>query len=256
MKYLFTIISVAMLLWSCGDKSNSNSTFEKVETEATPEQTSESEAVIETQEAVCILNNLPLRATPDDKGKWLTGVNLGEVITFMGEESTDSVSKNVYYKVQLTGGKEGWSRADFIEVGGKVGVFTEDTEVYKRPDLLTKAGKKYSQMDIVAIISTQGDWSEVRGKRGEGKYIESGWVKGSNISDKPIDIATAKFGVEALSNEGPEQQIEALKEILENSDLANSVFIPILQEKLNESIADDEEIVEEIVESVVDTVGS
>ena len=110
-------------------------------------------------------------------------------------------------------------------------------------------------MDIIAVISTQGDWSEVKGKRGEGKYIESGWVKGSNISDKAIDIATAKFGVEALSKEGPEQQIEALKDVISNTDLANSVFIPILQEKLNESIADDEAIVEEIVDSMNDSTG-
>lgn len=257
MKYLLTILSAALLLWSCGGNSNSNSTFEKVETETPAEAVSETaEAVTETQEAVCILNNLPLRATPADKGKWLTGINLGEVVTFLGEEKADSVSKKVYYKIQLTGGKEGWSRADFIEIGGKVGVFIQDTEVYKRPDLLTKANKKYSQMDIIAVVSTQGDWSEVKGKRGEGKYIESGWVKGANISDKTVDIATAKFGVEALAKEGAEQQIEALKEVISNTDLANSVFIPILQEKLNESIADDEEIVEEIVDSMNDSTGS
>ena len=253
MKNLILFLTISLLLWNCGGKSKSS--FEAVKSEATEtEVADEAEAVVEEAEAVCLLDNLSVRATPAKSGKWITGISLGEVVTYVGEQKVDSVTKNTYYKIKLTGGKEGWSRADFIDVDSKVGVFVQETEIYKRPDLLTKAGKKYSAMDIVAVISTNGEWSEVKGKRSDGKYIESGWVKGGNISDKTVDIATAKFGAAALAKEDPEKQIEAIKEIIENNDLSSSSFIPVLQEKLNEAIANDEIIVEEIVKQAVDTV--
>jgi len=254
MKNLILFLAITTVLWSCGGKSNSS--FEKVEDSpsATEETAAESEAVAEEADAVCLLDNLSLRETPADKGKWITSISLGEVVTFTGEQTVDSVSKKPYYKIKLTGGKEGWSRGDFIEIDGKVGVFIQETEIYKRPDLLTKAGKKYSQMDIIAVTTVQGDWSEVKGKRGEGKYIESGWVKGGNISDKAIDIATAKFGAAALAEEDPDKRVAALTEILENGDLASSSFIPILQEKLTDMIEAEAEVVQEIVNQALDSV--
>lgn len=255
MKNLIILISFSVFLWSCG--SNNSSSFEKVESEKSEtgaeETVDKAESVVVEADAVCLLDNLSVRATPSDKGKWVTSISLGEVVTYTGEEGIDSVSKKPFYKIKLTGGNEGWSRAEFIEVGGQVGVFIEETEIYKRPDLLTKSGKKYSEMDIIAITSTQGDWIEVKGKRGEGKYIETGWVKSGNISDKDIDVATAKFGVAALAMEDLGKRKEALKEILGNSDLASSTFFPILQEKLNEAIADDEIIINDIIEQAADT---
>lgn len=251
-----SFFSMTLLMWSCG--GGSKGTFETVE--SAPEEVaapSEEEAVVEEAEAVCLWENLSLREAPSGKGKWITSISLGEVVTFTGETALDSAADKTYYKVKLNGGKEGWSQANFLELNSTVGVFTENTEVYKRPDLLTKAGKKFSSMDIIAVKNTQGDWVEVRGKRSEGKYLETGWVKGNNISNKDIDVATAKFGAAALSKDSPDEMIEALKDIVENGDLAASAFIPVLQEKLTEltTVPDEPmETIQEAAEQAADSI--
>lgn len=236
---LLSIITVLFLLSSCkGNESKdqkSNDTSETTtNTEEATTKTSTESASTESGEAICLLDRLSIRDMPTKKGKWLASMSLGEKVTFTGEKALDTVSKKEFYKVKLVDGKEGWTRADFIVVNGKVGVLLEDATVYKRPDLLTKTDKKYSPMDIIAIVTTQGDWIQVKGKRAEGKYIEENWIKSSNISSSPVDIATAKFATSAMSKETMTERIKALKEIISNSDLSSSGFTPILKEKIKD----------------------
>ena len=120
---------------------------------------------IKEAKAICLYDNLSIRDKPSQKGKWLAAMSLGETITFTGEEVVDSISKRKYCKIKLTDGKEGWTRTDLIAVNGKVGTLKDEAVVYKRPDLLTKTDKKYSPMDIIAIIVTDGEWLQVKGKR-------------------------------------------------------------------------------------------
>ncbi len=243
---LTTCLSCTVILlsiFSCGSGS------EQSDSEA---KTSETEA-IETPEvtavkAVCIWNEVSVRATPDAKGKWLTSMSIGEVVEYLGEDAPDAQdAKNTYAKVKLTDGAEGWSRKDFIIENGEVAVFLENNTIYKRPDLLTKTDDQFSQMDIVAIKSTQGDWAEVTGKRKEGTWISTGWVKGNKLSKDGADVAVAKFGRVALDEEDPEVQIEEFKEILDNSDLRSSKFIPFIQASFNALQAS--EMVEDTVEA-------
>ena len=241
------------VLWSCGNESTKSSGGESPVAE-TPAETPAEEASVEEQPAVCLWENLSVRQDPSSKGKWLTSMSLGEVVTYAGETALDSAADKSYHKVRLSDGTEGWSLATFIEIDGTEGVFKADTEIYKRPDLLTKANKQYSSMDIVAISNTNGGWVEVRGKRADGKYIESGWVKGDNISSEAVDVATAKFGVTALAKESMDEKIAALTEILENSDLASSAFIPALNEKLTELTDEQQALVPDVVEVVADSV--
>lgn len=225
MKKLFiTIISLSILLISCkgGDKS-----------EKTTEDTikgSEDKVVI----AICLLDNLSIRETPSAKGKWITSMSLGEKVMFTEEETTDAVSKKVYYKVKLTDGKEGWTRATFLAVNGAVGAMLEEASVYKRPDLLTKTDKKYSIMDIIAVTENKVDWMKVKGRRTEGEYIEEGWIKSSNISNDEIDIATAKFARSAMSKSTMTERIKALEEVINNQDLSSSKFINVLKSKIED----------------------
>ena len=145
---------------------------------------------------------------------------------------TDSISKKVYTKVKLIDGKEGRTPKRFMAINGKVAVMLESASVYQSPDLLTKTEKKYSAMDIVAVTGKQGDWLQVKGKRGEGKYIEEAWIKSSNISESTVDIATAKFANIALAKETMTLRIQALKEVLANNDLAGSSFVDLLKDKI------------------------
>ncbi|TYP97508.1 SH3 domain-containing protein [Tenacibaculum adriaticum] len=230
-KILITIISISFLFTSCKQEGKTTKTKDDNQT---IQSLSDSTEEVEPSEAICLLDKLSVRETPNAKGKWITSMSLGEKVIFTGAETTDSISKKQYYKVKLVDGKEGWTRSSFLVVDGKVGVMLAEVSIYKRPDLLTKTENKYSPMDIIAVISTQDEWINVKGKRADGKYIEEGWIKSSNISENPVDIATAKFAITALSKESMTDRIEALQEIVNNSDLATSSFIGVLNEKIKD----------------------
>ncbi|WP_272150204.1 SH3 domain-containing protein [Tenacibaculum aiptasiae] len=221
------IISASFMLLSCKDDKKSSQT--ETSTEIVKQ---EKEEVKKT--AICLLEKLSIRATPKAKGKWITSMSLGEKIELTGEEETDSISKKLYYKVRLIDGKEGWTRASFLAVDGKVATLLKEATVYKRPDLLTKTDKKYSTMDIIAVLKTQDDWMLVKGKRAAGEYIEEGWIKAGNLSESSVDIAVAKFANVAMSNGAMTDRIKALEEIVNNTDFSSSSFIEKIQEKIED----------------------
>lgn len=225
----FTLSLVATLLFACGSSTE--------KTNAEPVATTETEAAEPektTSKAVCIWDQVSVRASADAKGKWVTSISIGETLEYLGEEAPDAQdAEKMYAKVRLTDGTEGWSRKDFIIPDGEVAVFLENNTIYRRPDLLTKTEDEFSQMDIIAIKSTQDDWVEVTGKRKEGTWISTGWVKGNKLSREAADVAVAKFGRAALDEEDADKQKEKLQEIVENSDLASSKFMPFIQASLS-----------------------
>lgn len=239
----FAFAAMSFFLFACGSGTE-QSNADVAETEAVQKVKPE----VTTTKAVCIWDEVSVRATADAKGKWLTSISKGEVLEYLGEDTPDAQdSKKTYAKVRLTDGTEGWSRKDFIIPDGEVAVFLENNTIYKRPDLLTKTDDEFSQMDIVAIQSMQGDWVEVIGKRKEGTWISTGWVKDNKLSKDATDVAVAKFGRIALNEEDPEAQKAQLQEILDNSDLKSSKFFPFIQASFNALNAPAEEVVENTV---------
>lgn len=251
MRTIIIAISLAFLMIGCKGKKTSTpkkETITSTQTTKTNDKytTSTNVKTTNNSDAVCILDKLSIRNVPCKKGKWLASMSIGEQITYTGEKVTDSISKKDYSKVVLVDGKEGWTRSDFIVVGGKVGAMLDEAVVYKRPDLLTKTNKKYSPMDIIAVMNTQGDWIRVKGKRKQGKYVEESWIKSNNISNNPVDIATAKYFSTALLKNDNTKKIKELQEITNNSDLSESKFIPLIKEQIIE-LQQREESVEPVV---------
>lgn len=247
MKKLIYLSLFSFVLFSCGNSKKSGSS----ESSTNAKTVVEGSDAIEAKDAVCLLNKLSVRATPSNKGKWVTSMSLGEVVSFTGETAVDSVKKQDYYKVKLLDGKEGWARSTFLVVDGKVGVFLEESYTHKRPDLLTKQDSKFMEMDIIAVVSSKDDWVKVKGKRAEGKYIEEAWVKNAKISNEPVDVAVAKFGNIAFSKEDMADRVQALREIVDNPDLSSSSFIPFLKDKLAESeVGTIDNVIEEVEEAV------
>lgn len=203
-------------------------------------------------EAVCIWDNISLKESPDKSGKWLASISLGEKCIFLNNEKEDinGEKKTRYLKMQLKDGKEGWVQSDFIVVGGKAGVVTQDAVIYSRPDLLTITGKSFSKMDIIGVKGIQNDFIEVAGKRKDGKWIETGWIKAPNISNSEIDIAVAKYAAKALAATESGKRDAAIREIVDNNDLKGSVFIADLK---NMIIPAEEFIEEEIKSQASDT---
>ena len=248
MKYL-PVILVALLVSAC---SSSTSKFEEVPEGGSATEVEVQEEVVVEKPAVCVWDNISVREEPSSKAKWVTSVSVGETLTYLGKSAIDSADKDrKYLSIKLADGTEGWSLADFIIVDSEVAVFTEDASIYKRPDLLTKTENVFSKFGIVAISNVEGDWSEVVGKRTDGKWITTGWVKGANLSKQAIDVAVAKFTSSALSKDSEEEQKEALNGILENSDLVTSQFIDDISKMLDDMT---EEIVPEEIEEAADSI--
>ena len=201
------------------------------EEEKSPEQTQ--------SEAVCIWNNISVRQSPSQEGKWLTSLSLGEQLTTSSEKAMDSVKDREYVRIILKDGTEGWAMASFVVADAKAAAVKESANLYKRPDLLTKTDEAFSATDIVAVISTDGDWAQVKGQRTGDSWIDEGWVKTDNLSYDAVDLAVAKFAREAMAKEDPADRDAALNDILSNSDFASSVFFPALrdyQRELQESL--------------------
>jgi len=231
MKKYLTYLFVAIISVACSNQNKTGDTQE----EATEAQSEEPQEMKEEVPAVCVWDNISVRETASSKSKWLTSISLGERIVFMGDEALDSTDNDrLYYKIRLADDTEGWAIADFIIPESSAGAFIVDADVYKRPDLLTKDDKSFSQMDIVAVKSTQDDWLEVVGRRSGSKWIENGWVKNNTLSQKDVDIAVAKFAAKALNVEDVEEKAEAIQEILDNSDLSGSSFHDLLKAELEQ----------------------
>ena len=233
MNYYSLALAAGLALSSCGS-SPSTETQKEMPTTETAAVEEKSPEVMETP-AVCVWDQVSVRATPEKKGKWVAALSLGESLTYLHEEQTDPADDdNTYLKVRLTGGQEGWTRQDFVIPDAKAGVFVRETSMYQRPDLLTKTDKVCDPMDIMAISEAEGDWLKVRGKRVKGKWLEEGWVKADNMSERTIDIAVAKFGQKAMAQEDQDKQVTALQEIIDNADLQQAVFIPMIKSRLEE----------------------
>lgn len=243
-KNIINTLFLGAILFLAGCSSNK---------EANQEQPQETEEVVETVEAVqtpavCIWDKISVRQSPDAKGKYVTALSVGESLTYLGVDSTKG--DKTYAKVMLNDGKEGWALKSFIVNDAKSAVVLTDINLYSRPDLLTKSDKEFKMMDILASIEVQGDWMKIKGRRSGAKWIDEGWVKSDNISFDAVDIASAKFALEALAIEDENERIESLTEIINNSDLSGSRFITELETKLSGLTVDEVDAIEDTIEEV------
>jgi hypothetical protein len=183
------------------------------------------------QTAVCVWDNAPLKDSPEENGKWLCGISIGEAVTYLNDSKEVKTSKKTvqYIKVHLNDAKEGWVQSDFVIVKSKPAAVAEEATIYARPDLLNKSEKVFSKMDIVAVKSEKDDFIEVVGKRKGGKWIETGWIKSNTVTYAAVDIAVSKYANKALAISDKRKREEAVNQILTNSDLKSSIFISLLQ---------------------------
>lgn len=183
-----------------------------------------------TVTAVCVWDNISLKETPDESGKWICAISIGETVTYMDDTKEVASDKKTvtYVKVKLKDGKEGWAQSDFVILNSKPAAVVDNAEIYSRPDLLNKTGKSFSKMDIIAVKSEKEGFIEVVGKRKDGKWVESGWIKPKAITYDEVDIAVAKFAAKALEITDSKKKEEAINEIVNNADFKNSVFISTL----------------------------
>ncbi|MGH1366660.1 MAG: hypothetical protein ACRBF0_24080 [Calditrichia bacterium] len=223
--FLSTLLFLALLFAGCQQQSAEN------KSEAAPEEVVE-EIASEEVDGVCIWDGTSLRAIPSQKGRYISGISLGEKVTWMGLTKTDSSkSRKVdYLKVRLSDGTEGWASSSGIVREAHAGAIVHKIYVYRRPDLLTVTDTYFDPMEMVAISKNQEGWLEVVGPQRK----KRGWIRDDGgVSIDKADVAVAILASKAFQLSGERERNTKLKSIIENPQFENSVFISALRNMLS-----------------------
>ncbi len=246
------LLLFVVFIFSCGNNSTDNNNDNGTSDNESTENTIKEEPV----NAICVWNSLSLKKEPITKAKnnYITGISLGEVVTTKGETVTDSSTSKArdYLKVTLGDGTKGWVQKNLMAVDAKAYVVKTTTKLYKRPDILTATKKELDRLQFLVVLEEQGDWVKIKTKRRQDKWFSEGWVKSSNLIDGTTDVAVAVLAEKALAVSDKSKKIEALSEIVNNSDLLSSEFISDINDLISELTSESNEEVIETEEETYD----
>lgn len=234
-----TFCVVFFIFAACGKKSQKegNDVEENTENKGGGKEDKKSGSI-----AICVYDKMSILTKPSRKeGKWVTSLSLGEKVTYLGDEQKDESGKYSFVKVRTSGNQEGYVDARIVIPNAEVACITDQTSIYSRPELTTISQNTFEPFDIIAIVGTQGDWTEIVGKRRKGTWIDKGWIKSKSISKDEKDIATAVYCVRALSQNTADKTLAELKKIQNNNDLKGSIFDDDITEMINKLSGNDSE---------------
>lgn len=222
--FFYVLLAALLLLTACQNQTpqTTNEPSEEVVEEVASEEVT----------AVCIWDGTSLRSIPKVKGRYISGISLGEQVTWMGIARTDtSTSRKVeYLKIRLSDGTEGWASSSGIIRDASAGAVVQKTYVYLRPDLLTVTEKYFEPMEMVAISKEQEGWLEVVGSQRKKK----GWIRNDGgVSVEKADVAVAILASKAFEISNDSERRNKLKSLIENPQFENSVFISALRTMLS-----------------------
>lgn len=243
--YLSSIIIItSMLLFTCTGKKTTGESKKSA-----TEETTDSIPAVSTYDYS--VNGLPVLEDYNNSKSILTFVKVGESVIFLGKTATDTVSKKEYDKIELSDGKIGWSRADYIIKNAVPGAIINATPVYERPDILTKSARKsYDNIDVVAVVDEKDDWYNVVGRNN----LNSGWVMKDNISENKEDVAMAILARKEIFDSKGNIMDDKINDFINNAPYPGSKIVSILRDKLIKSVeqnaASDPTGMQEQIESV------
>ncbi len=246
---VLVLMGLLTFMASCGDDTgNNNSGDNSATNDASTDNEEQLAATNEEVPVVCLWSAVSLRKEPKAKGKYITTLYLGENATFLGEKTEDdsNAKKPVeYIKVRLADGKEGWMASRFMAINGVSHVFTGNSKLYKRPDILASGKDEFDRLQYVVVLEEKDDWVRVKGIDKSVNWFRSGWVKKDKLTDNQVDVTVAILYARALGKKDTEKQVIALQEIVDNSDLASSMFISNVKSKIESlNMPSGDEIVE------------
>jgi len=250
LKISLFLMAFSIFLYSCGDEENQQ-TEEADEIEETGDS-GQPEDYNEVTEApiICMWSKVSLKDKPTAKGKWLTTIYLGESATYSGITETDTtVAKGKdYAKIELIDGTTGWVDVRFMAIDAAPYVVKDVSKLYKRPDILTGTTKEYDKMQFVVVLEEKGEWMKVKGKRSQDGWFSDGWMKANHLTNVSIDISVAILANRAMAIGDKDKKIEALNEIIDNSDFSGSSFIKDISSIVFDLSEESEAVEEEATE--------
>jgi hypothetical protein len=233
MKNLLLIISILFLTSIVGCNPVTKENASSTELEVSPDNS--------LPVAICIWKEISVKESPNEKGKYLTSVFLGEKLTVLADTASERLNNRIYsyQKVKLADGSQGWIRSEFIAINATPAAFLKDATIYKRPDLMTSSKKSFNAMDFVAIKNlTQDGWAEVIGKRAGDTWFSSGWVKEENLTKDSKDITFSVLFTKAMDIRDTDLRTAEVKSILNTPELAGSLFFTRVNDIYGDGLQD------------------
>ena len=166
-------------------------------------------------------NEVGVRATPGEKGKYVTSVYLGEHVELAGDTASEvsGSKRNHYHKVILADGNAGWIRDEFLAVDVHPAAVMAEAQIYKRPDIATVTEKSFATGDFIVVKKVEGEFVEVSGKLEGEKWFTTGFIQARNISYTPIEVQYV-----ALKRRAAEETKEKVKTALQAQLINSDIF--------------------------------
>lgn len=200
----FLIPMAALVALSCNPTQSDQTAGSDTTSTAAPETKA-------AQINIILWSEVGVHATPEEKGKYVTSVYLGEHVDITGDTASEVSGKkrNHYHKVTLADGNTGWVRDEFLAIDVQPAAVVGEAPIYKRPDIATITEKSFVISDFVVVRKTEGDFVEITGKIAGDKWFTTGFVPATAISYAPIEIQYA-----ALKRRAGDESKEKVKNAL------------------------------------------
>jgi len=249
------LMMFAMFLYSCGnggetEENNQTEGIEDIDDLEDLDTPANDYEMNKETPIICMWSKVTVRNAPTAKGKWVTSIYLGESATYLAVTEKDTTVKKgkEYAKIELIDGTTGWVDVRYMAIDAIPYVVKGNSKLYKRPDILTATKKEYEKMQFVVVIEGKDEWVKVKGKRAKDSWFSEGWMKANHLSNNQLDINVAILAGRALAISKKEKKIEALNEIIDNSDFSGSIFIKDLSTVLFDLMNEEIETVDENTE--------
>ena len=176
-----------------------------------------------------------------DNRKWISGLNLGETAVYLGETKEDTVQhkKGTYHKIELSDGKIGWANEWVIVLDAYLAVVSDETPVYKRPNVINITDQKMKKFSVIAVQEEKDDFV---------KFISagrknSGWIKKKDITTDDESIAVAVLANRKFKGDPENAEMKELESFIEDFPFDNetlkSYYVDLLEQKQGGVTADE-----------------
>lgn len=184
--------------------------------------------------AICVWPEVGLRAEPttkrltkEGKPNYLAAILYGEKVEIINPDFTVNAENKTWIRVRLKDGQEGWVHEYLFEKNARLAVMIGREELYRRPDQMTLREEELEMGEIVVVLTRQGNWIHISGREKRKK----GWLRSDEqISLQMADVKAALLYERALDEKNPAERKAKLQRILDDKNLANTAFRPMIEE--------------------------